>query len=226
VHAATGGLVACGRRRRARGGRPPRARFGPAYRVESTNALLGLPGSVVVVGAAVVVVTGAPVVVVGAAVVVVVPPQASSHASQQLADEPTHAVPPFGAVHFSALFLIEHFTLPRRSMRQQVTAPGFPQVDLAAHRTTAPLHSVGRAPLSARAFATCPTHFTYCPWFSAVAQSHSAAAAARAAATAASSVHFFAGAAAGTATTKANATSPVTNDLIVTLLSRIADVAD
>jgi hypothetical protein len=71
-------------------------------------------------------------VVVGA-VLVVVPPQPASHALQQLDVVPTHACPPFGALHLSALDLVEHFSLPRALMRQHVTNPGFPQVERAAH---------------------------------------------------------------------------------------------
>ncbi len=127
-------------------------------------AVVVVGAAVVVVGAAVVVV-GAAVVVVGAAVVVVVPSQTNGppapQESQQLAAVPTHAWPPLGALHFSALDLVEHFTLPRRSMRQQVTAPGLPHVDLAAQRTTSPLHWRGRSPESASAFATPATHLTY-----------------------------------------------------------------
>ena len=93
---------------------------------------------VVVVGAVVVgaVVVGAVVVgavVVGAVLVVVVPPQPASHALQQLDVVPTHACPPFGALHLSALDLVEHFSLPFALMRQHVTNPGFPQVERAAH---------------------------------------------------------------------------------------------
>jgi hypothetical protein len=91
-----------------------------------------------------------------------------------------------------AFDLIEHFTLPRLSMRQQVTAPGLPHVELAAHCVTSPLHSLGRSPEAASSFATWATQLTYRPWLLAVAQLHWASAAARAAATAASSLHFFA----------------------------------
>ena len=75
------------------------------------------------------------VVVVGA-VLVVVPPQPAAHALQQLVVVPTHACPPFGALHLSALDLVEHFSLPRALMRQQVTNQGLPHVDLAAQLTT------------------------------------------------------------------------------------------
>jgi len=106
---------------------------------QSTNAWLVLPGCVVVVvGGAVVV--GAAVVVGVAVVVVVPPPHAFVHASQQLVVAPTHAAPPFGGWHLSALFFTEHRTLPRRSTRQHVTASGLPHVDLAAQRMTSPLH--------------------------------------------------------------------------------------
>jgi hypothetical protein len=110
------------------------------------------------------------VVVVGAAVLVVVlvppsqtkapPAELGWQESQQLAAAPTHATPAFGGLHLSARLLIEQRTLPRRSTRQHVTKPGLPQVERAAHFITAPLHSCGSAPFSARAFATSPTHFT------------------------------------------------------------------
>jgi len=164
----------------------------------STNAALGLPGSVdvvVVVGAAVLLlvllvvgaavllllVVGAAVLVVGAAVLLDVvavvlvvepwqtkPPPADPplppHASQQLGVEPTHAtvLPRFCARHLASLLLIEHLTLPFWT-RQQVTNPGFPQIEFAAQRMTSPLHCVGSAPVSASCFTTSPTHFTYCP---------------------------------------------------------------
>jgi hypothetical protein len=122
-----------------------------------------------VVGAAVVVV-GAAVVVVGAAVVVVVEPPSQTKAppaelgwqeSQQLAVAPTHAATlPFGGLHLSARLLIEQRTLPRRSTRQQVTKPGFPQVERAAQSITSPLRSCGSLPLAASDFVASPTHFT------------------------------------------------------------------
>jgi len=46
---------------------------------------------------------------------------------------------------------------------QQVTNPGFPQVEFAAHLTTALRHSSGRLPLATAAFATPATQWTYCP---------------------------------------------------------------
>jgi len=137
----------------------------------------------VVVGAVLVVVVGGAVVVVGGAVVVVVPPQPPSHASQQLDVAPTHAWPSFGGLHLSALDLIEHFSLPRLSMRQHVTKPGLPHVDLAAHLVTAPLQLW----LTSVPLACSVAHLTYWPWFVAPAQSQFAAIAACAAATSAAS---------------------------------------
>jgi hypothetical protein len=60
-------------------------------------------------------------------------------ASQQLGKLPVHAVPPFCGVHLSPLDFVEHFVTPFGLVRQQVTKPGLPQVDLAAHFTTAPV---------------------------------------------------------------------------------------
>jgi hypothetical protein len=176
-------------------------------------AVVVVGAAVVVVGAAVVVVGGALVVVGGALVVVL--PQTNAPAdepapqeSQQLVAVPAHAWPPFGGLHMLALDLIEHFTLPRRSMRQQVTAPALPHVDCAAQLTTSPVHSFGRSPEPARSFATWATQLTYFPWLVAVTQPHSASAAARAAATAASSLHFFADAMPVLASTRPRAKTP------------------
>jgi hypothetical protein len=129
------------------------------------NAALGLPPSVVevelVVGTTVVLeVVG---VVVGVGLVddeVVVPPHALSQASQQLAAEPTHAIVLVDDWHLSAFFLTEHFTFPLLSTRQQVTKPGFPQVDFAAHEVTSPLQLAGSVPAATRAFATSFTQLT------------------------------------------------------------------
>ena len=60
------------------------------------------------------------------------------HASQQLDAVPTHALPCFGALQRPCL--IEHDVFPDADVRQQVTNPVRPQVDRAAHRTTAPRH--------------------------------------------------------------------------------------
>ena len=56
---------------------------------------------------------------------------------------PAHALPPAGATQRSASLFVLHFVLPDSLVRQQVTNPGFPQVDRAAQRFTAPLQYVG-----------------------------------------------------------------------------------
>ena len=61
------------------------------------------------------------------------------HASQQLEWTPTHADPSFGALQWSALDFVEHFVVPFDVVRQQVTNPGLPQVDRAAHLVMVPL---------------------------------------------------------------------------------------
>src|SRR5262245_18074115 len=86
----------------------------------------------VVVGGAVVVVVGAPVVVVVLSHTNEPPAEPAPQESQQLAVVPSHAWPPFGGLHWLDCDLIEHFTLPRESTRQQVTAPGLPPVEFAA----------------------------------------------------------------------------------------------
>jgi hypothetical protein len=68
----------------------------------------------------------------GTVVVVVVAQPPCVQASQQLAKLPVHARPPFGAVHFVALLLIVHDVRPWALVRQQVTDPGLPQIDLVA----------------------------------------------------------------------------------------------
>ena len=87
------------------------------------------------------------VVVVGpAAVVVVTAPEhvPALQLSQQLGTVPTHAVPPLGATHFDSLGATEHLVWPVELVRQQVTKPGLPQVECAAHFVTAPLQLFGR----------------------------------------------------------------------------------
>src|SRR5262249_6087008 len=71
-----------------------------------------------------------------------------------------------------------HFVLPFAVVRQHVTKPGFPQVDRAAHLTTADLHCFGNVPLRMALFAICVTQRTNLPWSEAPPQSHSASAAA------------------------------------------------
>jgi hypothetical protein len=131
------------------------------------------PGPVVVVvvaaGAVVVDVSVATVVVVvssGGEVVVVLPPveqPPAPHASQQLDCDPTHAVPPGGAVQLCPSCSIEQVVLPLESVWQQVTKPGLPQVDAAAQFTTASLHAARSSPPSMALFTTCATQLTYLP---------------------------------------------------------------
>ncbi len=91
----------------------------------------------------------------------------AGHASQQLVQVPT--VPLFAA-HEAASFLILHFVTFLAFVMQQVTNPGFPHVEWAAHFLTAPLHVLGKklgsdgARLD-RVFATFAAQLTYCPWF-------------------------------------------------------------
>ena len=59
------------------------------------------------------------VVLVDVVEVVAQPP--STHASQQLGKFPTHALPPFGAIHAVALLLMEQDVLPLLVVRQHVT---------------------------------------------------------------------------------------------------------
>jgi hypothetical protein len=180
-----------------------KARLGEPYIV----VVVVLVVVVVVVGGTMVVVVGAVVVVVGAVDVVVVVvdtvdvvvgavdevvvlPQTNAPSgepapqeSQQLAPAPTQAWPPLGGLHLSALDLVEHFTLPFRLMRQHVTNPSLPHVDLAAHLVTNPLQLL----FASVAFAWSEAQRTNSPWFAAPAQSQFAATAARAAATSAAS---------------------------------------
>jgi hypothetical protein len=103
------------------------------------------------------------VVVVAPAIVVVVadagqlgPLPGGGHASQQLAQLP--AVP-FFAPHDATSFLILHF-VPFAVVRQQVTAPGLPQVECAAHFFTAPLQLFGSMLALTRSLATWATQLT------------------------------------------------------------------
>jgi hypothetical protein len=85
----------------------------------------------------------------------------SAQASQQLDSRPTHADPPFGALHLDSLDLVEQRVFPFLSVVQQVTNPGLPHVDRAAHETTEPLQLFGKSSMSASSFATPRAHFTY-----------------------------------------------------------------
>jgi hypothetical protein len=78
----------------------------------------------------------------------------SEHASQQLVALPTQALPPGGATHIVVDAFVLQRVLPRALVRQQVTKPGFPHVDLAAQRFTRPLQFRGSRFASARALAT------------------------------------------------------------------------
>jgi hypothetical protein len=110
-------------------------------------------GVVVVVGAApatVVVV----VEVVGGGAGHVAPPQAS----QQLGRSEMQAVPRLGALQ-AALRLTLHVCTPA-IVRQQVTKPGLPHVEVAAQVLTFPLHARGRVPALAASLATAAAHLT------------------------------------------------------------------
>ncbi len=110
--------------------------------------------------------TGGGVVVVVVLVVVVVvvdgtvQPPLASQASQQLATSPTHALPPRGARHVAALGLTLHLALPFAVVRQQVTAPGRPQVDFAAQRSTLEAQLAGSVPPETAVFTTAATQRT------------------------------------------------------------------
>jgi len=104
-----------------------------------------LPHSVVVVVEVVVVV-----------LVVVVAQPLGPQASQQLGFVPMVD----GGLQRLGSRLTLQWILPNESVRQQVTAPGFPQVERAAQRTTLPLQVRGSLNASTSAFATCLTHFT------------------------------------------------------------------
>jgi hypothetical protein len=128
------------------------------------------------------------VVVVLVVVVVVLPTQpVALHASQQLVAVPTHAWPPLGAMHDVARRLTLHLAGLPDFVRQQVTAPGLPQVERAAHLRTADWHWRGSCPVPARMVATAAAQRTYSPWLVAPAQLQSIATWARAAATAVAS---------------------------------------
>jgi len=113
-----------------------------------------------VVDVVVVVVVGAVVVVVGAVVVVVPPAQLPAvHASQQLGCVPTQADPPSGAdeAHACAESWTLHVVAPLACVRQHVTKPGFPHVELDAQLLIALAHSMEKW----SALTACDTHETY-----------------------------------------------------------------
>ena len=115
------------------------------------------PGAVVVVGPMVA------VVLVTVRTVVVVLLAGAPHASQQLGADPTNAVPPRGGLQAPALRLIVQVVLPATSVRQQVTAPGMPQVDCDAQDTTASSHSSRSSPSATASPATLATQCRYLP---------------------------------------------------------------
>jgi len=137
--------------------------------VSSVVLVVASPVVLVVASSVVLVVVSSVVLVVvsGGPVVVVVPPEihvpSAAHASQQLDCDPTHAVPPCGGLQSSSRCLILHIVWPCSSVRQQVTKPGLPQVDRAAQRTTASLHSCRSDPSFTAASARCATQLTYVP---------------------------------------------------------------
>src|SRR2546430_480728 len=123
-----------------------------------------VPTVVVVVEVVVDVVVATVVVVVvtrGAVVDVVPPPHPPPvHASQQLGCVPTQALPPFGAVHASAPFMTLHVVVPLASIRQQVTVPGFPHVELDAQFMTVLAQSSGSVPAFTAALVAWATQLT------------------------------------------------------------------
>src|SRR5262245_23998981 len=85
----------------------------------------------------------------------------AAHASQQLACAPTHPRPFLGALQCAASRRIAHVVAPAARVRQHVTNPGLPHVDLAAQRLTSPLHVLGRIPAATAALMTRVAHWTY-----------------------------------------------------------------
>ena len=70
----------------------------------------------------------------------------------QLELEAAHDVPPLGAVQDAALRLMLQPVLPLLLVRQQVTAPGLPQIDLAAALRSDFLHDLGTVPAFTASF--------------------------------------------------------------------------
>jgi len=111
------------------------------------------------------VLAGAVLVVVADGTVVVVLPGGghvpdAPHASQQLATDPTHAVPPCGARQAASLRLMAQRVVPSAPVRQQVTKPGLPHADFAAQPTTASRHASRSDPLRTAALTACDTQLT------------------------------------------------------------------
>jgi hypothetical protein len=121
--------------------KPPITTISTSPHVTGTNVVLVVLEVVVLVLLLVLVVR----------VVVTQPP--ALQASQQLGNAPTHALAPDREAHFANGFGLQ-MVGPFDRVRQQVTNPGLPHVERAAHRLTAPLHRLGRSPVVARASAT------------------------------------------------------------------------
>ncbi len=85
------------------------------------------------------------------------------HAPQQLGRLPRHAVPPFRGLHAAGPRSMLQLAAPRALVRQQLTNPGLPQADLAAHRLIGPLQSFGSIPALAASLAIRAAHLTYAP---------------------------------------------------------------
>ena len=86
------------------------------------------------------------------------------HASQQLACSVAHALPPRGALHWSALRFVLHVFLPLALVRQHATAPSpRPHVERAAQRTIWPRQLLRSCPWETASFTTPVTQRTYCP---------------------------------------------------------------
>jgi hypothetical protein len=58
---------------------------------------------------------------------------------------------------------MEHFVTPLAVVRQHVTKPGFPQVDLAAHMVIGCAKVFGIVLIFTAALTCCATHLTYAP---------------------------------------------------------------
>jgi hypothetical protein len=84
----------------------------------------------------------------------------SMQASQHWGKEPTHALPPLGALHLLGSFLMEHRVLPFRVVRQQVTEPTRPHVDLPVQLRASRAQSAGRLPSWTSSSITSREHFT------------------------------------------------------------------
>src|SRR5262249_40498893 len=73
-----------------------------------------------------------------------------------------------------------HVCTPSAVVRQQLTNPGLPQVDLPAQLMTEARHVSGSLPARIACLTTCAAHRTYARWVPAAPQSHCAATSARA----------------------------------------------